>query len=136
MNEKNLREIDVVAGLFFKETRLLVCQRGPSGPFPLKWEFPGGKVEKGESGEAALRRELKEELAIEVEEATELFAYQHTYPNICKVKLKFFEIHRFTGVIQNRVFQAIDWVAIGDLTRLDFLEGDLAIIKELTARHG
>ena len=127
-------EIDVVAGLLFRQDRLLVCQRGPSGPFPLKWEFPGGKLKKGESWEAALRRELREELAIEVKEATKVFKSQYTYPGGFKVKLKFFEVHRFTGLVQNRVFQAIDWVRIGDLPQLDFLEGDLALIKKLTGR--
>jgi 8-oxo-dGTP diphosphatase len=129
-----LQEIDVVAGLLFHEGRLLACQRSSSGPFPLKWEFPGGKVQKGETWEGALRRELREELGIEVKEATEVFCSNHAYPNDYKVNLKFFEIHRFTGTVQNRVFHAIEWVYTGDLHRLDFLAGDLPIIEKLTSR--
>ncbi len=135
MTHSNLPEIKVVAGLLFMENKLLVCQRGPNGAFPLKWEFPGGKLEKGESWEGALRRELKEELAIEVEGTHELFATTHTYPGIYKVKLKFFEIRRFHGVLQNRVFRAIDWVGVDDLKRLDFLEADLPLIEKLTGHY-
>ena len=70
MDSKADGVLTVVAGLIYKDGRLLVCQRRPGGAFPLKWEFPGGKVEKGESDIDALRRELREELAVEVREAT------------------------------------------------------------------
>jgi 8-oxo-dGTP diphosphatase len=135
MSQQSLKHIDVAAALIFREHRLLVCQRGAGGSFPLKWEFPGGKVEQGESFEAALRRELKEELGIEIEEATEMFACQHTYPAICRVSLKFFEVHSFKGSVSNRIFQTVDWVAVSELPKLDFLAADLPLIHKLTGQR-
>lgn len=132
MSQQNLKQIDVAAALISRQGRILVCQRGAGGSFPLKWELPGGKVEEGESFKAALRRELKEELGIDIEEATEVFACQHTYPAICRVNLKFFEVHSFKGTVSNRIFQRIDWVAVSELPKLDFLEGDLPLIHKLT----
>ena len=74
---KREKEIAVVAGLIFDQDRLLVCQRNAEGPFALKWEFPGGKLEHGEGDEAALRRELKEELDIEAGGLSLIFQHQH-----------------------------------------------------------
>ena len=64
MNDVNLKTIDVVAALIFQEGRLLVCQRSADSAFPLKWEFPGGKVEPGERGKEALRRELRDRKSV------------------------------------------------------------------------
>jgi mutator protein MutT len=132
MSEAKLRQIDVVAGLIIRESRILVCQRPPGGNFPLKWEFPGGKVEEGETFEEALRRELREELGIEVQAATELFTHQHTYQGVIKIRLKFFKVHSFKGAVKNLVFYKIDWIAINQLAGLDFLEADLPLINKLT----
>ena len=80
-------EIEVVAGIICEEGRLLAGQRKESGLFPGKWEFPGGKVERGEERLAALRRELNEELGITVISAVEVFRYRHKYANEVKVHL-------------------------------------------------
>ena len=71
MTLPNLKIVEVVAGLIFDQDRLLVCQRSSRGSFALKWEFPGGKCEEDESLEAAARRELGEELGVEVVEVGE-----------------------------------------------------------------
>src|ERR671927_100890 len=71
----------VVAGILLKQDRVLICQRKPGGAFPLKWEFPGGKVEPGEDLVAALERELEEELGIRIERPRELRRYRHRYEN-------------------------------------------------------
>ena len=83
--------ITVTAGILTDGGRMLVCQRRAGGRFPLKWEFPGGKVEDGESPEACLRRELREELAIEAEVGPEIYRTEHRYPNGFAVRLLFFQ---------------------------------------------
>jgi mutator protein MutT len=71
----------VVAALIVKDDKLLVCQRTRHQTMPLKWEFPGGKIEEGEQPRAALRRELEEELGIHATIGDELARIQHEYPN-------------------------------------------------------
>jgi 8-oxo-dGTP diphosphatase len=102
----------------------------------LKWEFPGGKVEPGERYEDALKRELKEELEIEIYDPVEIFSHRHVYPGASEVSLKFFRVTRFQGEIRNRVFQQIRWVRVEELPSLDFLEGDLPVIARLAQSQG
>jgi 8-oxo-dGTP diphosphatase len=136
INETGANHIAVVAGLIFRDGRLLVCQRHESSAFPLKWEFPGGKVESGEASEDALRRELKEELEIEIYDPVEIFRHRHVYAGASEVSLKFFRVTRFQGEICNRLFQQIRWVKVEELPSLDFLEGDLPLIGILTGPAG
>jgi len=133
MASNQLQSVAVVAGLIFNQDRLLVCQRHPRGSFPLKWEFPGGKLEAGEGYETALRRELKEELGIEAGRLTEIFRHEHLYPGVATVNLRFFRVEDYSGEVKNRVFQRIKWVPAKELTQLDFLDGDLPIIQKLAA---
>ena len=121
----------MVAGILSRDDRLLVCQRRGDGAFPGKWEFPGGKMEPGEDADAALRRELREELDIAVESAREVFRHAHVYADGTRVELAFFEVRAYGGEPRNRVFQRIAWVLAHELEGLDFLEGDLPLIHEL-----
>jgi 8-oxo-dGTP diphosphatase len=127
--------MQVVVALIYDGNRLLVCQRRENGSFPLKWEFPGGKVENGESYLTALRRELREELAIEVRSATEMFRHRHLYPGQLEVELIFFWLEDYSGVATNLAFQQIRWVDIHRLKELDFLEGDLPLIEKLISQE-
>jgi 8-oxo-dGTP diphosphatase len=131
MSSADLKTVEVVAGLIFEQRRLLVCQRNAQSAFPLKWEFPGGKVEADEPHAEALRRELKEELGIDVHQLTEFFCHKHVYPNLAKVNLRFFRIIDYSGQVKNLVFQQIKWVPIEELLKLDFLEGDLPLVQKL-----
>jgi 8-oxo-dGTP diphosphatase len=133
---ESIKQIDVVAGLILRHQRLLVCQRHENAGFPLKWEFPGGKVELDESYLDALRRELREELGIEIEAAKEVFSHNHLYPGATEARLKFFLVSQYRGEISNLVFQQIAWVKIVDLAQLDFLEGDLPLIEKLVSSEG
>jgi 8-oxo-dGTP diphosphatase len=129
-------QIDVVAGLIFRDGRVLVCQRRDNSAFPLKWEFPGGKVEMSETPSEALRRELKEELAIDVLESAEVYQHEHCYPGGPTVQLRFFKISRYRGEPKNLVFQQITWVELPQLVGLDFLEGDKPLIDKLAKSGG
>lgn len=123
--------ITVTAGILTDGERVLVCQRRAGGRFPLKWEFPGGKVEDGEAPEAALRRELREELAIEADVGPEIYRTDHRYPNGFTVRLLFFRVFRYAGTPTNRAFERIEWVRRGDLAGYDFLEADRALADRM-----
>ena len=131
-----MKTLEVAAGLIFRFGQVLVCQRKENGPFPLKWEFPGGKLQGGEGYENALRRELNEELGIEVTAARELFFHRHTYPGAMTVDLRFFEIQEFVGDVRNLAFRRIEWVKLDRLIDYDFLEGDLVLIQKLSGPDG
>jgi len=128
--------IEVVAGLIFKNGRLLACQRRADGAFPFKWEFPGGKIESGEEPSEALTRELREELGIDVDDMKEVFAHTHTYPGFSTVKLKFFRVPVYRGEIINRVFERTRWASMDELAQLDFLDGDRRVIEWLLNGQG
>ncbi|HSD50459.1 MAG TPA: (deoxy)nucleoside triphosphate pyrophosphohydrolase [Candidatus Methylomirabilis sp.] len=123
--------ITVTAGILSDEDQVLICQRRAASRFPLKWEFPGGKVEDGESPETCLRRELREELAIEAEVGPEVYRTEHRYPNGFAVRLLFFRIFRYTGAPVNRAFERIEWVPRADLTGYDFLEADRELVERM-----
>ena len=125
--------IQVVAGLIYRNGRLLVCQRRADSAFPLKWEFPGGKIESGESDVDALGRELREELAIQVHGAALVYQNDHCYAAGPMVSLHFYHIYDFDGEAKNLIFEQILWVPLPALGRLDFLEGDRPIIEKLLA---
>lgn len=128
-----VKSIDVVAGLLFKEGRLLACQRRADGAFPLEWEFPGGKIEPGEEPSLALVRELREELGIESKGVREVFTHTHSYPGFFTVKLKFFHVPYYSDQMVNRAFEQICWVTADALAELNFLEGDRPVVEWLTS---
>jgi 8-oxo-dGTP diphosphatase len=123
----------VVAALIMRDGKLLVCQRTRHQTMPLKWEFPGGKIEEGEQPRDALRRELDEELGIQATIGDELARIQHEYPNGGMVELRFYIVRDYNGELENRIFKDIQWAEPKDLPRFDFLEADLTLVKNLAA---
>lgn len=124
--------ITVVAGLIQQSGRLLVCQRRRDGAFALQWEFPGGKVEPGETYENGLRRELREELGIEAHIGPEAYRTRHDYPGKYTVELLFYHVVDFSGALHNHAFEDIRWAYPADLPTFDFLEGDAELITLLS----
>jgi 8-oxo-dGTP diphosphatase len=123
----------VVAALMMKDGDILICQRTRHQPMPLKWEFPGGKIEEGEQPRDALRRELDEELGIDAQIGEEVARIRHEYKSGGSVELRFFVVHQYTGEIENRIFRDVRWAKRSDLPTFDFLDADLALVKELAA---
>jgi 8-oxo-dGTP diphosphatase len=123
----------VVAGLIERQGQLLVCQRTRHQTMPLKWEFPGGKIEEREQPRDALRRELEEELGILATIGDEVARIQHEYPNGGMVELRFFLVREFQGEIENRIFRDMQWALPADLPKYDFLEADLTLVRDLAS---
>jgi 8-oxo-dGTP diphosphatase len=123
----------VVAAIIARGGNILICQRKAGGAHAGKWEFPGGKVEPGEGLEDALRRELREELAVEAEIGGEITRYEYAYPGKKPILLVFFSVREFSGGLENRVFERIEWSATEQIVSYDFLEGDEEIVRRLTA---
>jgi len=123
----------VVAALILKDGKLLICQRTRYQTMPLKWEFPGGKIEEGEQPRDALRRELDEELGIDARIQEEVERLLHEYPNGGAVELRFFAVREYSGEIENRIFRDTRWAAPQDLPSYDFLEADLELVRKLAA---
>ena len=112
---------------------ILCCQRTEHQSLPLKWEFPGGKIEAGETAEEALRRELDEELGISADIGREITRVLHTYANGNAVNLHFFEVSRYENEVENRIFRDVRWVKRTELTALDFLDADKALVNRIAA---
>ena len=121
----------VVAALILRGDEILCCQRTEHQTLALKWEFPGGKIEAGETPPQALHRELEEELGIHAEIGPEITRIVHTYLNGNSVNLRFFAVHSFDGDLQNRIFRDIRWVKRADLPSLDFLDADKQLVRQL-----
>jgi len=127
--------IEVAAGLVFHEGRLLITQRPPTGHLANLWEFPGGKREPGESFEDCLRRELREELAIDVEPGALLADLEHAYPEKT-VRLKFFRCRLVGGTPVALGCQAIQWVDRQTLEDFKFPDADRRLLEDLQNSAG
>ena len=123
----------VVAALIVKDGQVLVCQRTKHQPLPLKWEFPGGKIETGEQPHEALIREIDEELGVVPVVGPEVARIQHHYRNGGAVNLRFYLVEKYKGEIENRIFKDVKWVDRAELPNYDFLEADLELVRDLAA---
>lgn len=121
----------VAVGLLTCSGHVFVCQRRGDGFHPLKWEFPGGKIEDGEDEGACLRRELFEELGIHVTPGVVLHRTTHTYPTGQRVAVSFIHVRTYLGQPVNKVFRNIVWAPRTRLLDYDFLEGNVDFVTRL-----
>ena len=124
------RIIDVAAALIFREGRLLITQRHATSHLGGLWEFPGGKCEAGETFEACLVREIREELGVEILVGALFAEVTHAYPEKT-VRLKFFWCTLAKGEPQAVDCAAVRWVEKGELAGFDFPAADAQLLEQL-----
>ena len=127
-----MKRIEVAVGVVYNAMgQVLVGQRVVQDSYFQKWEFPGGKLEQGETAEAALVREFQEEVGITLGQITLLMLVEHDYPDR-HVRLHVHTIRDFQGDVQALEGQALKWVNVDELHTLDFLQGNQVILERLT----
>jgi 8-oxo-dGTP diphosphatase len=126
-----MRRARVVAAVVRRDGRILVTRRPARGSRAGQWEFPGGKVEPGESEPAALEREIREELGCGVEVGPLVLRHRHAYPDL-EVELAFYECRLEAGAEPRCLgVAALEWAPAGTLSGYDFLEADRAVLDAI-----
>ena len=124
-----MKRIQVAVGIIQNQQGdYLVGQRTVEDAYYQKWEFPGGKLEQNETAKQALKRELFEELGVDVNACTELLMLEHNYPDR-HVRLFVRQVTQYSGEVRGAEGQALQWVSLEQLSQLDFLAGNQAIIE-------
>ena len=135
MHGRDQDVIEVVAGVVYNTNgEVLVNQRTHPAEFMGKWEFPGGKIETGETVDQALRRELMEEIHIQTISAEPLISVSHAYSHR-KVRLHVLEVTEYSGTPRGREGQLIRWLTLGDLHNLDFLDANEPVLNAVCLPH-
>jgi A/G-specific adenine glycosylase len=125
---------EVVAGVIWKNEKILIDQRKPEGLLGGLWEFPGGKLEKGETLEEALAREVREELGIEISVGQELIVVKHAYSHF-RITLHAFECRFRSGKVHAVQCVAFKWVSLDELDRYAFPKANEKIISALRVKQ-
>ncbi len=120
----------VSCAIIQQENDILICQRSATMALPLKWEFPGGKIEAGESKEACLRREIEEELGLEITVGKELPAVTHAYPTFAITLYPFLCKVKRGSILLAEHAQAI-WVPWQELNHFDWAAADEPIVAQI-----
>ena len=123
----------VAAALIQRQGLVLICRRRADQDHAGKWEFPGGKLERGETPAACLRRELAEELGIEAVVGNEITRYQFQYPGRKEIQLVFFSVVEYRGAPDYDMFAEVRWVPVEQMPSFEFLEGDVEFVRALAA---
>lgn len=122
--------LHVTCAILRRDDKILICQRSESMKLPLKWEFPGGKMEEGENKIECLKREIKEELEIEIKVLEELQMVTYHYPDF-SISLYPFLCQIQSGEVKLTEHAQFKWVHPEDLEQYDWAAADIPIVKEL-----
>ena len=127
-----MKTIEVVAAVIFREGKVLCVQRRDNAReyISLKWEFPGGKVEVGESREEALIREISEELSVDIEVSEFSMTIEHTYPDF-HLTMHVFKCVLDQSEITLNEHIALKWLSVDELDKLDWAAADIPVVKFL-----
>ena len=122
----------VAVGILKKNGKILACQRKKGGRYELKWEFPGGKLEPGETVVDCLKRELHEELSLTISAIDRMEFQTADYDDGGRFEVAYCHVSAFQGDPKNNVFETIRWVTPDELRGLDILEGNKSIVEQLS----
>lgn len=125
------KRIEVVAAIIRHEGRILAAQRG-YGEFKDGWEFPGGKMEPGETPERAIVREIEEELAVRLKPEVLLTTVEYDYPTF-HLTMHCFLSTIEAGEIEMKEHEALRWLALDELDRVEWLPADVEVVEKLKA---
>lgn len=125
------KHIHVVGAVIVKNGKILCAQRGPDKSLPLLWEFPGGKIEPGETPEVALQREIHEELKCEIAVGKQLEAVVHEY-DFGVVHLTVYWCRLTAGKPVKTEHEHLKWLEPEELPKLDWAPADIPIIEKLS----
>lgn len=124
-----MKNIHVSAAIIMKDNKIFVTQRG-YGKFKDWWEFPGGKIEEGETPEECLKREIKEELKADINIDKYLCTVEYDYPNF-HLKMECFICSLIDGHLELVEAEDAKFITSDQLDNIDFLPADLLVVKEL-----
>lgn len=122
--------IRVTAGILENRGKVLLAKRNKDDPLKNKWEFPGGKIEEGETPEKCLKRELSEELGIDAEIGEFLCSSKYEYDHV-SIELLAYRVNGYSGELKPTDHEEIEWVSPSDFHNYDFPEADKPIIEIL-----
>lgn len=122
--------IRVTCGIIIKEGKVLAARRSAKMKLPLKWEFPGGKIQEDETEENCLKREIKEELNIEISIAYKLNPVRHDYPDV-QIELIPFVATYLSGTLHLHEHEQVGWYTKNDLPSLDWAPADIPVLNAL-----
>ena len=133
MTDQNKRPtaVEVVVAILRDGDRVLMGLRPADKKYPLQWEFPGGKVEAGETLEEALRREIREELEVEIDGPSELRCDVSEYSDAGTFAVHYFAVDSWRGALHNRAFARLAWIHPRDFSSYDILQGNRHICDQL-----
>jgi 8-oxo-dGTP diphosphatase len=123
----------VAAGVIEKEGCILIGKRKHGKHFAGNWEFPGGTLEKGETPEQCLQRELREELAVEIEVGDLICSSEYSYTPEWTIRLLAYRTRLVSGIFDLKDHEEVRWVTLTDLVKYDFPEASKSIVKKLLA---
>lgn len=122
----------VTAALIREDHKILIAQRGRNKKFGRQWEFPGGKLTRGETPEACLRREIREELNLEIQVDEHFCTVHHQYPDF-KIELMAFWCSIVGGSLELEEHEQVRWVTVAEMKQYTFVEADLNVIAALAS---
>ena len=123
----------VTAALIQDDCKILIAQRGKSKRFGSQWEFPGGKLESGETPEACLRREIREELNLEIQVEEHFCTVRQRYPDF-DIELQAYWCSIVGGELELEEHEQVRWVTVQEMNQYDFVKADRSVIAALADR--
>ena len=127
-----MKTIEVVAAIIKKDNKIFITRRG-YGEFVDMWEFPGGKIEEGESREEALHREIREELEVEIDDLQFLTTVDYDYPTF-HLTMHCFTCKMSDGKVHLNAHNDAKWIGLGELRDQNWVPADVLVVNELISK--